>query len=201
MLVHCGRIGNNEEDTKCGYFLSDPTGRHPRDPPPRCQFFLKLAHWVLEGSKGTKCRKKAATSLWKDSVVAPWFTTVYDFYRRFTEQRLNFSCVINDNDNEKCDVKAGRFVELALPPDYMFCPKRVNKVGGEDTGKVEEKKETHELALSGIKSLIFIHDFCVMVYNVAFDKNGKVIGNITFDENGHVKGMGTKVPEQKRTFN
>ena len=67
--------------------------------------------------------------------------------------------------------------------------------------KVEEKKETHELAKSGIKSLIFIHDFCVMVHNVAFDKNGKVIGNITFDENGNVKGMGTKIPEQKRTFN
>ena len=110
--------------------------------------------------------------------------------------------MVNDNDNnEKCDVKAGRFVELALPPDYMFCPKRVNKKVGEDTGKVEEKKETHELAQSGKKSLIFIHDFCVVVRNVAFNKNGKVIGNITFDENGHVKGMGTKIPEQKRTFN
>ena len=68
--VHCGRIGNNEGDTKCGYFLFDPTGRHSRDPPTRCQLFLKLAHWVLEGSKGEKCRKKAATLPWKDSVVA-----------------------------------------------------------------------------------------------------------------------------------
>jgi hypothetical protein len=102
--------------------------------------------------------------------------------------------------NEKCDVKDGRFVQLGLPPDYMFCPIKVNKAG-EDTGKVEEKKETQERAQSGIKSLIFIHDFCVMVHNVAFDKNGKVIGDITFDENGHVKGMGTKIPKQKRTFN
>jgi hypothetical protein len=54
--VHCGRIGN-KEDTKCGYFLFDPTGRHPRDTPPRCQFFFKWAHWILEGSKGANAEK------------------------------------------------------------------------------------------------------------------------------------------------
>ena len=66
---------------------------------------------------------------------------------------------------------------------------------------MEEKKETQELAQSGIKSLIFIHDFCVMIHNVTFDKNGKVVGNVTFDKNGHVKGMGTKIPEKKQAFN
>ena len=188
--VHCARIGNNGGDTKCGYFHFDPTGRNLRDPPPRCRFFLKLAHWVLEGSNDGCCRKKAATLQWKDSVVAPWFTKVFEFYRRFTEQRLNFGCVINDNDNEKCDINDGRFVQLALPPNYMFCPT-----------KVEEKKKTQELALSGIKSLIFIHDFCVMVHNNAFDKDGKVVGNITFDQTGHVNGMGSKIPVPKRAFN
>jgi hypothetical protein len=186
--VHCARIGDNGGDTRCGYFHFDPTGRNRRDPPPRCRFFLKLAHWILEGSNDGCCRKKAATSQWKDSVVAPWFTKVFEFYKRFTEQRLNFGCVINDNDNEKCDINDGRFVQLAfLLPNYMFC-----------STKAEEKKETQEL--SGIKSLIFIHDFCVMVHNNAFDKDGKVVGNITVDQTGHVNGMGSKIPVSKRAF-
>jgi hypothetical protein len=138
---------------------------------------------------------------WKDSIITPWFTNVYEFYKLVTQQRLNFGCVITDKDNEKCNVKDGQhFVQLALPPEYMFCPTKVNKIG-EGIGKVEEKKETQELPQSGMISLIFIFDFCVMLHNVAFDKNGKVIGNITFDENGRVKGMGTKIPERKQTFN
>ena len=122
--VNCGRVGNIEKDTKCGHFLFDPTGRHPCDPPPRCQFFLKLAHWILVDSKGPsvrpKSRKNEATLPWKDSVVAPWFTNVYEFYKRFTQQRLNFGCVITNKDNEKCDVKDGCFMQLSLPPNYMF---------------------------------------------------------------------------------
>ena len=199
MSVNCGRVGNVEKDTKRGYFVFDPTGRHPHDPPPRCQFFLKLAHWILVDSKGPSVREKSSKNEamlpWKDSVVAPWYTNVDQFYKYFTSQRLNFGCVITDKDNEKCDVKDGRFVQLSLPPNYMFRPV------GEGTGEVDEKKEQLERAQSGIKSLMFIDDFCVMIHNVTFDKNGKVVGNITFDKNGHFKDMGTKLPEAKRIFN
>jgi hypothetical protein len=66
---------------------------------------------------------------------------------------------------------------------------------------LDENKATLETAQSGIKSLIFIHDFCIMVHAVTFDTSGKVKGNITFDNNGHVEGMGRQIPKSKRGFN
>ena len=57
VAVNCGKTGKNEKDTKCGYFLFDPTGkRHPTKPPPICGFFLKLVHFVLSPENDEKAR-------------------------------------------------------------------------------------------------------------------------------------------------
>jgi hypothetical protein len=47
IAVNCGNIGNNEKDTKRGYFLLDPSGRrNARDAPTHCRIFLKLVHLI-----------------------------------------------------------------------------------------------------------------------------------------------------------
>ena len=187
--MNCQKVGNDGNDSECGYFLLDPTGRlGPGDPPPPCLFFLKLVHSILSpenepSASQAKTKVGRQKSPWKDDVVAPWFTTVNEFYLRFTRQTLNFGCVITDKDNETCDITNGRFRPLTLSPDYVLV-----------------RYQELDKARSGIKSLIFIHDFCIMVHAVTFDTSGNVKGNITFDNNGHVKGMGRKIPDSKRQF-
>jgi hypothetical protein len=211
MAVNCAGIENNEKDRMCGYFLFDPTGtRNPRHPPMRCKFFLKLAHLILNDETVPLSKQKGEKSPWKDSVVAPWFTTLHEFYKRFTRQTLNFGCVMTDKDNEKCDIEDGRFRLLKLPPGYMFCSTKGGDVqeneGHEDrpgdvNPNVKERKEKLERTQSGIKSLIFIHDFCTMVHNVTLENIGNVKGDMTFDDNGVVSGMGRQIPHSKRMFN
>ena len=177
VAVNCDRNGNKERDPRCGYFLFDPTRtRDPRDPPMQCKFFLKLAYMILKDEK----------------VVALCFTTLQKFYKAFTNQSLNFGCVINDNDNERCDIEDGRFNQLNLPSDYMF---------SSTTGQATMGQEKLERERSGIKSLIFIHDFGTMVHDVTFDNSGDVKGGITFDDNGVVSGMGRQLPRSKKMFN
>jgi hypothetical protein len=130
------------------------------------------------------------SSPWKDDVVAPWFINADEFYVRFPRQRLNFGCVITDKDNEKCDFEDGRFTLLTLPPDYVLLH--------EGSPELDKNKVTLETAQSGTKSLIFIHDFCIMVHAVTFNTSGKVKGNITFDNNVHVEGMGRQIPNQNK---
>jgi hypothetical protein len=117
VAVNCGKTGNNDNDTKCGYFLFDPTGKRLRsDPPPICRFFLKLVHFILspENDPNAKARKpkeekKRESSPWKDKVVAPWFFNMHSFYVGFTRQSVNFGCVVTDKNNETCDIEKGRF--------------------------------------------------------------------------------------------
>jgi hypothetical protein len=79
---------------------------------------------------------------------------------------------------------------LTLPPDYVLLHK--------GSPELDENRATLEMAM---KSLIFIHNFCIMVHALTFDTNGKVKGNITFDNNGHVEGMGRQIPKSKQGFN
>ena len=86
---------------------------------------------------------------------------MHEFYVRFTQQRLNFGCVITDKDNDKCDLEDGRFRPLTLAPNYVLLH--------EGSPELDENKATLETAQSGMKSLIFIHNFCIMVHAVTFD--------------------------------
>ena len=88
IAVNCER-NENEKDKPCHrYLLFGPTGRRdPRDPPPRCQFFLNLEHFILsakDDSGPPVPRVKWNASPWKDDVIAPWFINVYEFYLHFT---------------------------------------------------------------------------------------------------------------------
>jgi hypothetical protein len=71
----------------------------------------------------------------------------------------------------------------------------------EGSPELDENKATLETAQSGMKSLIFIYNCCILVHAVTFDTSGKVKGNITFDNNGHVEGMGRQIPRSRRGFN
>ncbi|KAI2504549.1 hypothetical protein MHU86_9859 [Fragilaria crotonensis] len=108
---------------------------------------------------------------------------MHSFYVGFTRQSVNFGCVVTDKNNETCDIEKGRFRPLSLPPDYILI---------QETSK--------DVAQSGLKSLIFIRDFCVMVHDVTFDTSGNVKGDITFDRNDNVKGMGRNIPTSTRKF-
>jgi hypothetical protein len=59
-------------------------------------------------------------------------------------------------------------------------------------------QEKVERECSGMKSLIFIHDFGTMVHDVTFENSGNVKGDITFDDNGVVSGMGRQIPRSKK---
>jgi hypothetical protein len=194
IAVNCARIKKNgkdkngEEVKPCGFIMFHPNRKHEESfvkPPMTCLFFLKFAHFILnpknDSSKDAVRRKKLPNSEWANSILTPYFSSVRDFFQRFRRRTLNFGCINNDEvDDELCDIKHGHFKRLTLPENYALL--RDDCFG-----------ENMEQAIGGVKSVIFIHDFCKMIYLTTTHE-------ISFDEEGNVKGMGIGIPPTKRKF-